>query len=129
MAGPTGCSEGNNRARRGGASTTRSGMCCASVPARERGAHRESERLVFERGLLSTFCEQKVRAAGEKFARQGGKKFATVTPGRNVAGACRKRLTFVSGRYAIINNGLGFQLIPLPPLPGDTDRAGGLRRG
>ncbi|MBB2156590.1 DUF3363 domain-containing protein [Gluconacetobacter diazotrophicus] len=78
-------------------------------------AQREGERVRFERGLLSTLREREVRAAGEKLARQEGRPFDPVAPGDNVAGVYSKRITLASGRYAMIDNGLGFQLVPWTP--------------
>ncbi|MCH4024485.1 MAG: relaxase/mobilization nuclease and DUF3363 domain-containing protein [Acetobacter sp.] len=78
-------------------------------------ARREDERVVFERGLLTTLRDQEVRSVGEKLARQEGTTFDAVHPGDNVAGVYRKRLALASGRYAMIDNGLGFQLVPWIP--------------
>lgn len=82
---------------------------------REGLAQRDGERVRFERGLLSTLREREVRAAGEKLARQEGRPFDPVAPGDNVAGVYRQRITLASGRYAMIDNGLGFQLVPWTP--------------
>ncbi|WEQ54983.1 DUF3363 domain-containing protein [Komagataeibacter nataicola] len=82
---------------------------------REGLIQREGERVRFERGLLFTLREQEVRAAGEKFARQWGRTFDPVAPGDNVVGVYRQRITLASGRYAMIDNGLGFQLVPWTP--------------
>lgn len=82
---------------------------------REGLAQREGERVRFDRGLLSTLREREVRAAGETFARREGRTFDPVVPGDNVAGVYRQRFTLASGRYAMIDNGLGFQLVPWTP--------------
>jgi len=82
---------------------------------REGLAQRDGERVRFERGLLSTLREREVRAAGEKFALQEDKTFNPVAPGDNVAGVYRQRITLASGRYAMIDNELGFQLVPWTP--------------
>ncbi|NIE81458.1 VirD2 family relaxase/mobilization nuclease [Asaia sp. As-1742] len=91
---------------------------------REGIAQRDGERVRFERGLLSTLREREVGAAGEKLARQEGKTFDPVASGDNVAGVYRKRVTLASGRYAMIDNGLGFQLVLwTPPLDKHVGKA------
>ncbi|MBM9400796.1 DUF3363 domain-containing protein [Gluconacetobacter azotocaptans] len=82
---------------------------------REGLAQREGERVRFERGLLSTLREREVTAAGAQLSRLEGKTFDPVAPGDNVAGVYRKRITLASRRYAMIDNGLGFQLVPWTP--------------
>jgi len=82
---------------------------------REGFAHGEGDRVRFERGLLSTLRDREVRALGEALARQDARMFDPVAPGDNVAGVYRKRITLASGRYAMIDNGLGFQLVPWTP--------------
>ena len=82
---------------------------------REGLAQRAGDHVRFERGLLSMLREREVRAAGEKFAQQEGRTFDPVVPGDNVAGVYRRRITLASGRYAMIDNGLGFQLVPWTP--------------
>lgn len=82
---------------------------------REGLAHQEGERVRFERGLLSALRTRDLRAVGDKLAQELGKTFEAVTPGENVAGIYRKRLMLASGRYAMIDNGLGFQLVPWTP--------------
>ncbi|WP_336717988.1 relaxase/mobilization nuclease domain-containing protein [Asaia bogorensis] len=82
---------------------------------REGLAQREDERIRFERGLLSKLREREMRATGEKLARQEGKTFDLVAPDENVAGVYRQRIALASGRYAMIDNGLGFQFVPWKP--------------
>ncbi|GBR10631.1 type VI secretion protein [Acetobacter oeni] len=78
-------------------------------------AHREGQQVVFRRGLLTTLRDQEVRAVSEKLARQEGKTFEELRTGDHVAGIYRKRLVLASGRYAMVDSGLGFQLVPWTP--------------
>ncbi|MFS3137132.1 relaxase/mobilization nuclease domain-containing protein [Gluconacetobacter sacchari] len=82
---------------------------------REGLARREGERVRFERGLLATLRDREVKAVGEQLSQEFGKTFEPVAPGDNVAGIYRKRLVLATGRYAMIDNGLGFQLVPWTP--------------
>ena len=46
-----------------------------------------------------------------------GLPFQKAQAGEHVAGVYRQRLALTSGRFAVIDNGLGFQLVPwTPPL-------------
>ena len=52
---------------------------------------------------------------GEKLASQNGQPFNRAASGEYVAGAYRQRFTLASGRFAMIDDGLGFQLVPWTP--------------
>ncbi|NVN10067.1 relaxase/mobilization nuclease domain-containing protein [Nguyenibacter vanlangensis] len=82
---------------------------------RERLARREGARVVFERALISALRDREVREVGEKLARQEAKTYEPIAPGDNVAGVYRRRMVLASGRFAMIDNGLGFQLVLWSP--------------
>ncbi|MEZ5826467.1 MAG: DUF3363 domain-containing protein [Geminicoccaceae bacterium] len=72
-------------------------------------------RVVFARRLLSTLRQREVDALGEKLATETGLPFNRAASGEYVAGAYRQRLALASGRFALIDDGLGFQLVPWSP--------------
>lgn len=72
-------------------------------------------RVVFARRLLSTLRQREVDALGEKLAAETGMPFNRAGSGEYVAGAYRQRLALASGRFAMIDDGLGFQLVPWSP--------------
>ena len=72
-------------------------------------------RVVFARRLLSTLRQREVDALGEKLATETGLPFNRAASGEYVAGAYRQRLALASGRFAMIDDGLGFQLVPWSP--------------
>ena len=78
-------------------------------------AERQGRRIVFSRNLIDTLRRREVEALGEKLAGQTGKPFQRTGSGEHVAGAYRQRLTLASGRFAMIDDGLGFQLVPWTP--------------
>lgn len=82
---------------------------------REGLARRYGERIVFERGLLDTLRRGELDAAGTEIAGRTGLIYRPVAPGAKVAGAYRQRLTLASGRFAMIDDGLGFSLVPWSP--------------
>jgi hypothetical protein len=54
-------------------------------------------------------------ALGEKLAAETGQPFNRAGSGEYVAGTYRQRFTLASGRFAMIDDGLGFQLVPWSP--------------
>ena len=56
-----------------------------------------------------------MEALGEKLAAQTGQPFRRAGSDEYVAGSYRQRFTLSSGRFAMIDDGLGFQLVPWTP--------------
>lgn len=78
-------------------------------------AERQGQRIVFARSLLDTLRRRELDALGEKLAGQTGVPFNRAEGGAYVAGTYRQRFALASGRFAMIDNGLGFQLVPWSP--------------
>ena len=84
----------------------------AEVLAAEGFARRSGQRFVFARDLLAALRDREIdEAAGRLAARHGG-SLQAARPGDYVAGVYRERIALASGRFAMIDNGLGFQLVP-----------------
>jgi type IV secretory pathway VirD2 relaxase len=75
-------------------------------------ARRFGERTVFERGMLDTLRKRELDAVGAKIAGETGLAYRPTQAGEKVAGVVRQRLTLSSGRFAMIDDGLGFRLVP-----------------
>ena len=54
-------------------------------------------------------------ARAEKLAAETGMSFERAASGEYVAGSYRQRFALASGRFAMIDDGLGFQLVPWSP--------------
>jgi hypothetical protein len=78
-------------------------------------AERQGRRIVFSRNLIDTLRRREVEEVGEKLAAQTGQPFQRAGSGELVAGTYRERLSLASGRFAMIDDGLGFQLVPWTP--------------
>ena len=78
-------------------------------------AERKGRRIVFSRNLIDTLRNREVHEVGEKLAAKIGQPFQRTGSSEYVAGAYRQRLTLASGRFAMIDDGLGFQLVPWTP--------------
>ena len=78
-------------------------------------ARRQGQRIVFTRNLLDTLKRRELDAAATKLSTEIGRPHRPSQTGDYVMGTVRQRLTLASGRYAMIDNALGFQLVPWSP--------------
>jgi type IV secretory pathway VirD2 relaxase len=78
-------------------------------------AERQGGRTAFARRLIDTLRRRELDALGEKLSAETGMPFNRAGSGEYVAGSYRQRFTLASGRFAMIDNGLGFQLVPWSP--------------
>jgi type IV secretory pathway VirD2 relaxase len=78
-------------------------------------AERQARGIAFSRGLIGTLRRREVEALGEQLAAETGQPFNRAAAGEYVAGAYRQRFALASGRFAMIDDGLGFQLVPWTP--------------
>jgi type IV secretory pathway VirD2 relaxase len=83
--------------------------------AHEGLAQRQGQRFVFARDLLSTLRDRELAEAAAAIGQRTGLAHQPSAPGEHVAGVYRERVTLASGRFAMIDNGLGFQLVPWRP--------------
>ncbi|WEX85770.1 relaxase/mobilization nuclease and DUF3363 domain-containing protein [Sinorhizobium garamanticum] len=78
-------------------------------------AERQGRSVIFARNLIETLRRQELEALGEKLAAETGRPFNKAGSGEYVAGTYRQRFALASGRFAMIDDGLGFQLVPWSP--------------
>ena len=78
-------------------------------------ARRQGQRIIFARDLLGTLRRRELDEAATKLAAETGLAHRPSTEGEHVAGVYRQRVTLASGRFAMIDDGLGFQLAPWRP--------------
>ena len=78
-------------------------------------AQRHGESVTFSRNLIETLRQQELDALAEKLSAETGRPFTKAGAGEYVAGAYRQRFALASGRFAMIDDGLGFQLVPWSP--------------
>ncbi|RVM16509.1 relaxase/mobilization nuclease domain-containing protein [Sinorhizobium meliloti] len=81
----------------------------------QRMAERHGRSVIFSRNLVDTLRQREVEALGTKLAAETGRPFKKAGTGEYVAGAYRQRIALASGRFAMIDDGLGFQLVPWSP--------------
>ena len=78
-------------------------------------ARRQGQRVIFARDLFATLRRHELDETGAKLAAETGLTHHPVAEGEPIAGAYRQRITLASGRFAMIDDGLGFQLVPWRP--------------
>jgi type IV secretory pathway VirD2 relaxase len=78
-------------------------------------ARRRGQRVLFARNLLDTLRRQELNDAAGKLAAETGLVYRPSAEGEHVAGIYRQRVILSSGRFAMIDDGLGFQLVPWRP--------------
>ncbi len=78
-------------------------------------ASRQGPRTVFARDLLETLRRREIDAASAKLSAETGLPRQGAAEGEHVTGIYRQRLQLASGRFAMIDNGLGFELVPWKP--------------
>lgn len=78
-------------------------------------ARRQGQRVIFARDLLATLRRQELDDAATKLAVSQGLAYHPLTEGEPISGIYRQRITLASGRFAMIDDGMGFQLVPWRP--------------
>jgi len=78
-------------------------------------ARRQGQRIIFARDLLDGLRGRELSEAAAKISASTGLAYRSSNDGEHIAGAYRQRFTLSSGRFAMIDDGLGFQLVPWRP--------------
>ena len=78
-------------------------------------ANRQGQRVIFARDLLDTLRRRELEATAARIASSAGLPYHPAKEGEPVAGAYRQRLDLASGRFALIDDELGFSLVPWSP--------------
>jgi type IV secretory pathway VirD2 relaxase len=78
-------------------------------------ARRDGDKVTIGRNLVGRLRDRELGAIGRNLASQTGLVHLPAQTGDQVSGVYRQRLTLASGRFAMIDNGLGFQLVPWIP--------------
>jgi type IV secretory pathway VirD2 relaxase len=78
-------------------------------------ARRQGQRVVFARDLLNTLRRRELDEATANLTAETGLAYRPSAEGEHVSGVYRQRVTLASGRFAMIDDGMGFQLVPWRP--------------
>ncbi|MBV7255892.1 DUF3363 domain-containing protein [Pacificimonas sp. WHA3] len=78
-------------------------------------ATRQGPRVKFARDLLATLRKRELDTAATKLTAETGLPRRITSEGEAVIGTYRQRLDLASGRFAMIDDGMGFELVPWKP--------------
>ena len=79
-------------------------------------AERRGSRVGLARNLLATLRDRELAAAGKSLQDSTGLSFRPIHDGARVSGLYRRSLQLVSGRFAMLDDGMGFSLVPWKPV-------------
>lgn len=79
-------------------------------------AQRRGQRVILARNLLVTLRNRELAQAAKDIAAETGLEHRAVADGQHVAGIYRRSVMLASGRYAMLDDGLGFSLVPWRPV-------------
>jgi type IV secretory pathway VirD2 relaxase len=78
-------------------------------------ARQQGQRVIFIRDLLDTLRRRELDTASAKISAETGLPYHSLAEGESIAGVYRQRVSLASGRFAMIDDGLGFSLVPWTP--------------
>ena len=78
-------------------------------------ARRQGQRVIFARNLLDTLRRRELDAEGTRLAAELNLPYRPTESGAHVGGTYQRRLSLSSGRFAMLDDGLGFSLVPWSP--------------
>ncbi|RPM01514.1 relaxase/mobilization nuclease domain-containing protein [Pseudomonas aeruginosa] len=79
-------------------------------------AVRRGQRVILARNLLGTLRNRELAQAAKDIAAQTGLEHRPVSDGQRVAGIYRGSVILASGRYVMLDDGMGFSLVPWKPV-------------
>jgi type IV secretory pathway VirD2 relaxase len=79
-------------------------------------AQRQGQRVVLARNLLATLRGRELTAAAREISEQTGMQYRPTAEGQRVSGIYRRSMQLASGRYALLDDGIGFSLVPWKPV-------------
>ena len=75
-------------------------------------AERQGQRVVLARNLLVTLRLRELQRTATVIASETGLTYRSASNGARVSGVYRRSLNLVSGRFAMLDDGVGFSLVP-----------------
>jgi type IV secretory pathway VirD2 relaxase len=77
---------------------------------------RRGERFILDRNFLITLRDREIDEAAKRVAAETGLVHRSLADSDRVAGVYRRSVLLASGRFAMIDDGLGFSLVPWRPV-------------
>lgn len=79
-------------------------------------AERRGPRAVLARNLLATLRDRELAVVGQQLQREMGRTWRPVRDGETVSGVYRQSVQLASGRFAMLDDGVGLCLVPWRPV-------------
>ena len=79
-------------------------------------AERHGQRVILARNLLGALRGRDIEAAAKGIANETGLTHRNVADGERVSGIYRRSVMLASGRFAMLDDGTGFSLVPWKPV-------------
>ncbi len=79
-------------------------------------AQRHGHRVILARNLLGTLRNRELMQVAKDIAAETGLEHRPTIDGQRVAGIYRRSVMLASGRYAMLDDGMGFSLVPWKPV-------------
>ena len=88
----------------------------ADFLAKQGLAEKRGQRVILARNLLGTLRNRELAHAAQDIAAETGLEHRSVAEGQRVAGIYRRSVMLASGRYAMLDDGKAFSLVPWKPV-------------
>ncbi|GAB6048339.1 DUF3363 domain-containing protein [Methyloparacoccus murrellii] len=79
-------------------------------------AEQRGQRVILARNLLATLRGRELAQTAKDIAAETGLEHRPVADGQRVYGIYRRNVMLASGRYAMLDDGMGFSLVPWKPV-------------
>ena len=79
-------------------------------------AERRNQRIILARNLIATLRSRDLESATEKIRAETGLAYRPAVDGESVSGVFRRSVALASGRFAMLDDGIGFSLVPWRPV-------------
>jgi len=79
-------------------------------------AQRSGQRLVLAKDFLTTLRDRELEVVGRALAEETGLTHRVAGDGQRVSGIYRRSVTLASGRFAMLDEGMRFSLVPWAPV-------------
>ncbi len=79
-------------------------------------AKRRGQRVVFARNLLATLRGREIDATAKTIAKETGLIYRPLADGERATGVYRRSMQLASGRFAMLDDGMRFSLVPWKPV-------------
>ncbi|EHP41274.1 hypothetical protein OR16_20507 [Cupriavidus basilensis OR16] len=88
----------------------------ADFLAEQRLAQRCGQRVILARNLLATLRDRELAQTAKDISAATGLEHRPVAEGPRVAGIYRRSIMLARGRYTMLDDGMGFSLVPWKPV-------------